>query len=152
VARRKACGEPVRGQLCYERRMSVQSIMTKTVVSASPDATVREAIQLIDDNDIRHLPIVEHGRLIGIVSDRDLRGCERERPDEQLGTALRELMSHEPLCMEAGESIKTLIDVMLEYKIGALPVVGRDGELIGIVSYIDVLQHARALLFPHAHE
>jgi acetoin utilization protein AcuB len=132
--------------------MSVQSIMTKTVVSASPDATVREAIQLIDDNDIRHLPIVEHGRLIGIVSDRDLRGCERERPDEQLGTALRELMSHEPLCMEAGESIKTLIDVMLEYKIGALPVVGRDGELIGIVSYIDVLQHARALLFPHAHE
>jgi acetoin utilization protein AcuB len=130
--------------------MSVQSIMTKTVVSASPDATVREAIQLIDDNDIRHLPIVEGGRLVGIVSDRDLRAYERAGSDEQLATALREVMSHEPLCMEAGESVEALIGVMLEYKIGALPVVGRDGELIGIVSYIDVLQHARALLFPHS--
>jgi acetoin utilization protein AcuB len=132
--------------------MSVQSIMTKTVVSASPDVTVREAIQLIDDNDIRHLPIVEHGRLVGIVSDRDLRAYERERSDERLATALREVMSHEPLCMEAGESIKDLIDVMLEYKIGALPVVEANGELVGIVSYIDVLHHARALLFPHAME
>jgi acetoin utilization protein AcuB len=128
--------------------MSVQSIMTKTVVSASPDVTVREAIQLIDDNDIRHLPIVEEGRLVGIVSDRDLRAYERERSDE-LATALREVMSHEPLCMEAGESIKALIDVMLEYKVGALPVVGHGGELVGIVSYIDVLQYARALLYPH---
>lgn len=135
-----------------QRRMSVQSIMTKTVVSASPDATVREAIQLIDDNDIRHLPIVENGRLVGIVSDRDLRGYERERSELRLATALREVMSHEPLCMETGESIETLIGVMLEYKIGALPVVGRDGELVGIVSYIDVLRHARALLFPHAAE
>lgn len=132
--------------------MSVQSIMTKTVVSASPDATVREAIELIDDNDIRHLPVVEDGRLIGIVSDRDLRGYERERSEQRLTTALREVMSHEPLCMEAGESIETLIDVMLEYKVGALPVVGPGGELIGIVSYIDVLQHARALLFPHSVE
>jgi acetoin utilization protein AcuB len=132
--------------------MSVQSIMTKTVVSASPDATVREAIQLIDDNDIRHLPIVEDGRLVGIVSDRDLRGYERERSESRLSTALREVMSGVPLCMEAAESIEALIDVMLEYKIGALPVVGRDGELVGIVSYIDVLRHARALLFPHSHE
>jgi acetoin utilization protein AcuB len=130
--------------------MSVQSIMTKTVVSASPDTTVREAIQLIDDNDIRHLPIVEDGRLVGIVSDRDLRAYERERSDGRLATALREVMSREPLCMEAEESVEALIGVMLEYKIGALPVVGRDGELIGIVSYIDVLQHARALLFPHS--
>jgi acetoin utilization protein AcuB len=132
--------------------MSVQSIMTKTVVSASPDVSVREAIQLIDDNDIRHLPIVERGRLVGIVSDRDLRGYERERSEERLTTALREVMSHEPLCMEAGETIKALIDVMLEYKIGALPVVGPDGELVGIVSYIDVLRHARGLLYPHSLE
>lgn len=129
--------------------MSVQSIMTKTVVSASPSVTVREAIQLTDDNDIRHLPIVENGRLVGIVSDRDLRAYERERSDERLATALREVMSHVPLCMEAGESIKALIDVMLEYKVGALPVVGPSGELVGIVSYIDVLQYARALLYPH---
>lgn len=132
--------------------MSVQSIMTKTVVSASPDATVREAIELIDDNDIRHLPIVEDGRLVGIVTDRDLRGYERERSEQRLSTALREVMSPTSLCMEEGESIKTLIDVMLEYKVGALPVVGPARELVGIVSYIDVLQHARRLLYPHSVE
>lgn len=125
--------------------MSVQTIMTRTVVSASPDAPVRDAIQLIDDSDIRHLPIVEDGRLIGIVSDRDLRAFERERSDELLATPLREIMSKEPVCLESSESIATAIDLMLEYKIGALPVVGETGELVGIVSYIDVLRHARVL-------
>ncbi len=126
--------------------MSVQSIMTRTVVSASPDTPVREAIQLIDDSDIRHLPIVEDTRLIGIVSDRDLRAFERERSDELLSTPLREVMSKEPLCLESGESVIAAIDVMLEYKIGALPVVGPAGELVGIVSYIDVLRYARPLV------
>lgn len=124
--------------------MSVQSIMTKTVVSASPDATVREAIQLIDDNDIRHLPIVEDGRLVGIVSDRDLRAYERS--DERLAIPVGEVMTQEPVCMEVGESLASVIDIMLEYKIGALPVVGEEGELVGIVSYIDVLRHVRALV------
>ena len=123
--------------------MSVQSIMTKSVVSSNPDAPVREAIQLIEDSDIRHLPVVEDGRLIGIVSDRDLRAFERERSDELLDTPLRDVMSRELVCMELGESIAAVIDVMLEYKIGALPVVGDKGELVGIVSYIDVLRHAR---------
>jgi acetoin utilization protein AcuB len=123
--------------------MSVQSIMTRTVVSASPDTPVSEAIQLIDDGDIRHLPILEDGRLIGIVSDRDLRAFERERSDQLLATPLRDIMSKQLISLEAGESIAAAIDVMLEYKIGALPVVGHAGELVGIVSYIDVLQHAR---------
>lgn len=122
--------------------------MTRTVVSAKPDATVREAISLIDDGDIRHLPIVEDGRLIGIVSDRDLRAFERERSDELLATPLRDVMSKDPVCLEARESIAAAIDVMLEYKIGALPVVDEAGELVGIVSYIDVLQHARVFYSP----
>jgi acetoin utilization protein AcuB len=124
--------------------MNVRTIMTRTVVSASPKLSVRDAIQLLDDSDIRHLPIVEDGRLVGIVSDRDLRGYERS--DELLATRVGEVMRPEPVCMEAGESIASVIDVMLEYKVGALPVVGEEGELIGIVSYIDVLRHVRALV------
>jgi acetoin utilization protein AcuB len=126
--------------------VNVKSIMTRTVVSASPDAPVRDAIQLLEDSDIRHLPIVEDGRLVGIVSDRDLRLFERERSDELLATPVREVMSHEPVCLEVGESLAAVIDVMLEYKIGALPVVGEEGELVGIISYIDVLRHVRALV------
>lgn len=121
--------------------MSVQSIMTTTVISASPDVSVRDAMQLIDDNDIRHLPIIEQGRLVGIVSDRDLRTFERDDT-----TSLREVMSHDPLCMDGHESIEAAIDVMLEYKVGALPVIGADGEFVGIVSYIDVLRYAKGLI------
>jgi acetoin utilization protein AcuB len=125
-------------------RMNVRAIMTKTVVSASPTMSVHDAIQLLDDSDIRHLPIVEDGKLVGIVSDRDLRAYQRS--DELLQTRVGEIMQQEPLCMEVGESLAAVIDVMLEYKIGALPVVGEERELVGIVSYIDVLRHVRPLV------
>jgi acetoin utilization protein AcuB len=118
--------------------------MTRTVVSAGPTMRVRDAIQLLDDSDIRHLPIVEDGRLVGIVSDRDLRAYEGSA--ELLQTPVGEIMQQEPVCMEASESLAAVIDVMLEYKIGALPVVGEEGELLGIVSYIDVLRHVRPLV------
>jgi acetoin utilization protein AcuB len=124
--------------------MNVRAIMTRTVVSAGPTMSVRDAMQLLDDSDIRHLPIVEDARLVGIVSDRDLRAYERST--ELLATPVGEVMRQEPVCMEIGESIAAVIDVMLEYKIGALPVVGEEGELVGIVSYIDVLRHIRPLV------
>jgi acetoin utilization protein AcuB len=124
--------------------MNVRAIMTKTVVSASPTMSVRDAIQLLDDSDIRHLPIVEDGKLVGIVSDRDVRAYQRS--DELLQSRVGEIMQQEPLCMEVGESLAAVIDVMLEYKIGALPVVGEERELVGIVSYIDVLRHVRPLV------
>lgn len=141
--------------------MSVEAIMTTAVVSAEPTATVRAAIRLIEDGEIRHLPIVEGRRLVGIVSDRDLREYriplmleierfeaeDRARADELLDTALSEVMNTDVVSVDTSESIESVIDAMTHYKVGAVPVVDRHtDELVGIVSYIDVLRYAREVL------
>jgi acetoin utilization protein AcuB len=141
--------------------MSIEAIMSSSVLSIESTATVREAIRLIEDSEIRHLPIVDDGRLVGIVSDRDLREyriplmleierlgeADRARADELLDTAISGVMSSDIVSVDSGETIESVIDAMLEYKIGAVPVIDRHTEeLVGIVSYVDVLRYARELL------
>ena len=62
--------------------MDARTIMTKSVVTASPSDTVGHALRTLEDQSIRHLPIVEDGRLIGMVSDRDLREYRLPLMDE----------------------------------------------------------------------
>lgn len=140
--------------------MSVEAIMSRAVLTVEPTTTVREAIRLIEDCEIRHLPVVdgEGGRLLGIVSDRDLRefrvplmveierfsDADRKRTDELLNTPIREVMADDVVSVDSTESIESAIDAMIEYKIGAVPVVDpHTTELVGIISYIDVLRYAR---------
>lgn len=143
--------------------MSVEAIMSRNILSVEPSATVREAIRLIEDSEIRHLPIVEAetNRLLGIVSDRDLREfriplmveierfgeAERDRTDELLNTAISEVMAGDVVSVDSSESIESVIEAMLEYKVGAVPVIDRHTEeLVGIVSYVDVLRYAREIM------
>ena len=143
--------------------MSLEAIMSTTIISASPTATVREAIRLLEDSEIRHLPVVEEGRLLGIISDRDLReyrepllveienfdSAAAERVEEALDTAIVEVMSSDLISVDSSESIASVIDAMSEYKVGAVPVIDRrTDKLAGIISYIDVLRYARTLIEP----
>jgi acetoin utilization protein AcuB len=144
---------------CGERKLSgmeIQELMTTALVTIKPNDTVREALAKMEDQEIRHLPVVEGKRLAGMVSDRDLREYrlpvveEIENPeyaDDLLDTAVSEAMNTDLVTLDPGESIKTAIDLMLEYGVGALPVVDRHrDELVGILSYVDVLRHVRTLL------
>lgn len=136
--------------------MDATALMTSTVVTATPKDTVRRALRLLEDGDIRHLPIVEGKKLVGLVSDRDLREYrlplveEIEDPDyadDLLDTPLSEVMSGDIICLETGESLATAVDLMIEYGIGAIPVVDPDTtELLGILSYVDVLKAVRDTL------
>jgi acetoin utilization protein AcuB len=136
--------------------MDAREIMTHDVVTAAPTDTVDMALRLLEDQEIRHLPIVDGGRLVGMISDRDLREYrlplmeeldDPDRADELLATPLSTVMQTGAVALEAGESIAEAIDLMLTYGFGAVPVVdGRDQTLIGIVSYVDILKAVRSTL------
>lgn len=141
--------------------VSVETIMTTSVLTVPPTVTVREAIKLIEDSEIRHLPVVEGSKLLGIISDRDLREYripvmleierfddeDREEASDVLDTPVSEVMASDVISVDSSESIASLIDAMVEYKVGAVPVVDRHtDELVGIVSYVDVLRYARSLV------
>lgn len=136
--------------------MEATDIMTSQLVTLSPTSTVREAIRLIEDLEIRHLPIVDEGKLIGMVSDRDLREyrlpltAELDDPDyasDLLETPISQVMRGDVISLDSGESLRTAVDLMLEYGVGAVPVIDRHSEeLMGIVSYVDVLRAVRPSL------
>jgi acetoin utilization protein AcuB len=116
----------------------IREIMTRGVVTASPDTRLAEGRRLLDEHRIRHLPVVVDGRLAGIVSDRDLRSAGASgRP-----TAVGEIMTPDPITVGPDTRVEEAAHLMLDRRLGGLPVVD-DGELIGIVTSDDLL---RALL------
>ena len=129
--------------------------MTRDVISTSPNESIREALLKIEDQEIRHLPVVDDGRLVGMISDRDLREQrlplmeeidDPEHADSLLSAPVSSVMSADVLSVDTGESLRAAVDLMIEYKVGAVPVVDRHtDQLVGIVSYIDVLRALRPI-------
>lgn len=130
--------------------MVVEEVMSTNPFALDVRATVEEALAQLADADIRHLPIVESGALVGILSDRDLReaapgGLWSNSP--VLGEAVSTLMSSDVVSATPETDLTEVIDAMIEHKIGAVPVVEADSsKLVGIVSYVDVLRALRETL------
>lgn len=117
------------------------SVMTTRVVSVREDATLRQALALLDELDVRHLPVVNASReVVGLVSDRDLLRVRKTATALEQPVSL--VMSADVLSVDAETDLVDVIDVMLEHRVGAVPVMDGDGRLSGIVSYVDVLRLA----------
>lgn len=120
---------------------TASDIMTAKVVTIRQTATVREALKLLAELDVRHLPVVdERDGLVGMLSERDL--LRLRRSSEVLNRAVSEVMSADVLVVTPTTHVDEIIDLMTEHRIGALPVVDNDSQLAGIVSYVDVLRAA----------
>jgi acetoin utilization protein AcuB len=130
--------------------------MTPDPATVGPQATVAEVWDLMREHDIRHVPVISGGALVGMLSDRDLAYLditgllEAEGADalqRELRTPAIKLMSSDVLYVETETELSEVIALMIESKVGAVPVV-RPGtrEVLGIVSYIDVLRALQDLL------
>ncbi len=122
----------------------VQDWMTQTLVTLSPETSVGEALTLCRERRIRHIPILEEGRLVGIVSDRDLRDASPALGDPERTKALQELrveevMTQEVVTTDPQDSIENAAQEMYELKIESLPVVAEE-ELLGIVTSSDMMR------------
>ena len=136
--------------------MIVKEIMTSDPYAIKVTESVEQVLRKLSEADVRHLPVVEAGTLVGIVSDRDVRGVvpsplealdDPEAAQKALSRPVSQIMSHDVLSTNPEADVAEVIDLMLENRVGAIPVVEPDsGKLIGIVSYVDVLRAARDLL------
>lgn len=125
--------------------LTVSDLMTTALITAKPDETISDATFDMKMADIRHLPVVgDRNRLVGIVSDRDLlralgSGGSRPRTMKSIMTRrVRTISVDAP----AAEAVKILIDS----KIGCLPVEGEDGQLVGLITETDFLRIAERVL------
>lgn len=131
--------------------MLVREIMTSSPVAIEVADRIFTAREKLLEQDIRHLPVVDQGKLVGMLSERDLPAglSELTFGDQEAGDAalVGAFMSSDVLSIHAEAELSDAIDLMLEHRIGAVPVVGEDEqELVGIVSYVDVLRAARLVL------
>jgi acetoin utilization protein AcuB len=140
-----------------KRSMSVRDRMSRRVTTVRPEARLSEAAQLMRTGKIRHLPVVDRaGRLVGMVTDRDLRQAlfapavqaETEDVRSILETlSVGDIMTRGVVSVRAATSIQDSARLMHERKLGALPVVERE-RLIGLLTETDVLGAFQELLGP----
>ncbi len=131
-------------------------VMTPNPVTVTPHASVAEVWDLMRELDIRHVPVLEGGELVGMVSDRDVAYLDVARLlmvegadalQRQLATRVIHVMSSNVVFAEPETALSEVIGLMLENRIGAVPVVTPGSrEVVGIVSYVDVLEAVQDLL------
>ena len=111
--------------------MRVAEVMTPDPFTIEPEKSVREALKTMQAMDIRHVPVARGRTLVGIVSDRDLREFtlpallrfeEPEVARDQLDTPIGSVMRTDTLAVQAEEELSEAVSVMLDHKVGALPV------------------------------
>jgi acetoin utilization protein AcuB len=127
--------------------MKIVELMTKNPLVMTPGETVGQADELMTENRIRQLPVVEGSALLGIITDRDVRSflansslADPEERAKALKTKVREVMTADPLTLTPDDDLRDAVELLVEDKIGGIPVVDEAEGLVGIVTYVDVLR------------
>ncbi|MHB8781638.1 MAG: CBS domain-containing protein [Candidatus Geothermincolia bacterium] len=128
--------------------MLVRDAMTAHPITLNPHDTLGDAMRLAQRHGFRRFPVVEKGRLVGIITDRDLRGAglstaivyEKRYQDYMLDRIqVGGIMSRHPFTVTPDTPLRDAAALLLKEKIGGLPVTERD-ELVGVITETDVIR------------
>ncbi len=132
-----------------KREELVKDWMTREVVTVSPDASLPEAHRLMSDNNIRRLPVLKGGRLVGVVTRGDVRGAE---PSEASSLSIweinyllaklkiKQIMTRDPLTVTEDMTLGEVAKIMMDNKVSGLPVIGKEGTVVGIITESDIFR------------
>ena len=127
-----------------EPGLTISELMAPVPLSIPFDVPLREALRRMDEYDIRHLPVLRDGVLIGVLSDRDLleaTGLLSSRDGEVGAEAMLVLdgLQHDPVTVAPEDPATRAAELMLEWTVGCLPVL-RGRTLVGLVTETDLMQ------------
>jgi CBS domain-containing protein len=118
---------------------TVDQYMTVSPVVIGSDRSLADAHRIMRERGIRHLPVIEGGRLVGVVSQRDLYLAETLRGVDQETDSVREAMAAEPYAVAPGAPLDEVAAAMADRKLGCALVVDR-GSVIGVFTTVDALR------------
>jgi len=133
---------------------TVRDYMIAGVETLAPDDLMKTALLLERRLRIRHIPIVENGKLVGILTDRDLKrvmpspltGADEEQFEYVAETThVKQIMTRSPMTISPDAPLKDAVRLLCEKKFGALPVVQGE-QLVGIITETDMLRAFLAIL------
>ena len=129
--------------------MLLRDWMAKDVLTVDKNTSLMRATRIMKENTIRRLPVVSHGKLVGIVTDRDVKDASPSKTTSldvhELYYLLSEMkvkdvMTPNPLTLRGRDSLEKAALIMLESKISGIPVADENGHLDGLLSETDVLR------------
>jgi acetoin utilization protein AcuB len=129
--------------------MLVMNWMSARLVSVEPRATLGEALQLAKDYQVKRLVVLQDGELVGVVTDRDLGRADASAvqppPAEELERLRREvkvadIMSPRPITVHVHDTLEEAALIMLERRVGGLPVVDDQGRVLAVITQSDVFR------------
>ena len=133
--------------------LQVKDLMCEKLEVVAPDAHLHEVLKTMNRAGYRHVPVVADDKLVGIITDRDIRLAVNSpviKNDADLtreaildGVKVNDCMTPDPQCVTSDAPLNEVAEIMSLAKFGAMPVVD-DGKLVGMISYIDFLKHYAA--------
>ena len=123
--------------------MLVSECMTREVQIANPEETISEAAKMMADTDAGILPVGENGRLVGMISDRDI-AIRAVAEGKGPNTKIREVMSPEVKYCFEDDDADDVLENMGELQVRRLPVLNHEKRLVGIVSLSDLAANGQA--------
>jgi acetoin utilization protein AcuB len=129
--------------------MLVREWMASDVLTVDENTSMMKALHLMKESNIRRLPVMARGSLVGIISDRDLKEASPSKATtldvHELYYLLaeikvKEIMTKNPVTIGADETVERAAVIMLEHKVSGLPVLNKKKELVGVITQSDVFR------------
>ena len=125
--------------------MRIQDIMSATAITISADADYSAAFEIMEEKDLHHVPVVNAAEeVVGLVTRRDLQlaaRCFKEAPAE-----VSEVMHSPVLTISSKADLREAVDLMMEKRIGCLPVTNDGKHLVGMITETDLFRALKKLL------
>ena len=129
--------------------MLVKNWMSKKVITIDADDSMQDAMALLKEHGIRRLPVMKKGKLVGIVTDRDLKKASASDATTleihellYLLTAVKvkDIMTKDPITVPPDYTVEETAQVLLEGKISGAPVVDHSGKVVGVITQSDLFR------------
>ncbi|AGC69659.1 cystathionine beta-synthase domain-containing protein [Thermoclostridium stercorarium subsp. stercorarium DSM 8532] len=131
--------------------MKVRDVMTKSVVTVSPDTTIKEVAELMQKHNVGAIPVVDQSGLKGIVTDRDLVVRNIASGKDPFSTPVREIMTSQVATVSPDDDVQSVTKIMASKQVRRVPVV-ENQQLIGMLSLGDIATTGKPELTVEASE
>lgn len=118
--------------------MNISEVMTPDPQTVAPNDTLQHAAQAMDDLNVGVLPVCENGRLLGVLTDRDIVVRSTSAGQDPRTTRVNEVMTTEPFSLRPDASVEDALRMMEEHQLRRMMVLDEAGALIGVVSLGDL--------------
>ena len=121
----------------------VHEVMSQRPRAVSPDTSVLEVAEVMDQEDVGSVPVLEGDRLAGIVTDRDITVRAVAKGKDPRGMPVREITSRDVVTVGPDDDLSEALKLMASYQVRRIPVVDAEERLVGVVSQADVAIEAK---------